>query len=404
MHRSRVLVLAPFAPRLDATHGGARAIAATIAGLARKQRVAVLYIWRPGEPSIDDALRQRCDLVGEIKVGGTSRWRRCVRVGWTLMQGVPLWVARSGSATFARRVQETARAWRPDVIQAEFHLMGQYFDAIRNYPALRVLVEHEPSPEAMPSAPGWMAPYEAHAWPRYERAVSRMAHGVVVFTERDARAMAPLAGDTPITVIPLGIEVPERAADPLGVGPPELLFVGNFVHPPNVDAAEWLAREILPLARVRCPQLSLQLVGDNVPARVRGLASGFVNVVGRVADVRTYYDRAAVVVAPLRAGGGMRVKVLEALAAGKAVVATRLAAAGLGVDDGEQVMLADSAEPFAAAVVDLVADPVRRAALAGRARAWACVNLGPDRSAEAYGALYARLAARTDGVGGRVRR
>jgi glycosyltransferase involved in cell wall biosynthesis len=110
-----------------------------------------------------------------------------------------------------------------------------------------------------------------------------------------------------------------------------------------------------------------------------------------VPGVTPHLDRAAVVVAPLRLGGGLRVKVLEALAAGKPVVATPLAAAGLDVADGAEIILAESAEAFGAAVGRLLIDPARRVALAARAREWAIANISPERCAEGYEALYDEL-------------
>ena len=109
-------------------------------------------------------------------------------------------------------------------------------------------------------------------------------------------------------------------------------------------------------------------------------------------SVEPWLNRAAVVVAPLRLGGGMRVKVVEALAAGKAVVATPLAVEGLAVTDGGEVALARTDEEIAEAVAGLIGDPARRAALAARAHAWARAHLGWERCVTAYEALYDRLA------------
>jgi glycosyltransferase involved in cell wall biosynthesis len=114
-------------------------------------------------------------------------------------------------------------------------------------------------------------------------------------------------------------------------------------------------------------------------------------VTGGVPDVTPYLDRAAVVVIPVRMGGGMRVKVLEALAAGKAVVASRLAAEGLDVVHGRQILFAESDREFADATVELLLDVERRASLAAGARAWALENLGWDRVISAYENLYDSL-------------
>jgi glycosyltransferase involved in cell wall biosynthesis len=109
--------------------------------------------------------------------------------------------------------------------------------------------------------------------------------------------------------------------------------------------------------------------------------------------VRPYLERASVVVAPLRLGGGMRVKVAEALAAGKAVVATALAAEGLEANDGNQLLLSEDAEGIADSVVSLLLDPHRRGALAARARAWAVERLAWEAPAMAFERLYDSLAA-----------
>jgi glycosyltransferase involved in cell wall biosynthesis len=124
---------------------------------------------------------------------------------------------------------------------------------------------------------------------------------------------------------------------------------------------------------------------------VRARAGENVLVTGRVPDVAPYLDHAAVVAVPLRLGGGMRVKVLEALAAGKAVVASRLAIEGLELTDGDQVVLADTDQQFCHAIGGLLGDPERRVALAQRARAWACANLGWENSVAAYETLYTSL-------------
>ena len=111
----------------------------------------------------------------------------------------------------------------------------------------------------------------------------------------------------------------------------------------------------------------------------------------QVPDVMPYLDRAAVVVVPLRMGGGMRIKVLEALAAGKAVVASRRATEGLDITDGEQLMLAETDAEFARTIARLLADPARRRSLAACGREWSRSNLGWDRVASAYDALYQSL-------------
>ena len=124
-----------------------------------------------------------------------------------------------------------------------------------------------------------------------------------------------------VRVNPFGIEIPA----PLDTAVQEqntLLFVGNFTHAPNVDAAVWLGKEIMPLLREQCPGIRLWLIGIYPPPEVKALACNDIEVTGPVPEIEPYFARAALVVAPVRIGGGMRMKVLQAMALGKAIVTT----------------------------------------------------------------------------------
>jgi polysaccharide biosynthesis protein PslH len=280
----------------------------------------------------------------------------------------------------------------------EYHIMGQYLPALAGCPAPRVLVQHEPGTTAAlvtgraHKSAGRLLPYlDRLAWRRFEPAVMKQVQTVVVFTERDQRALAALRTSTPIARIGFGTIPPERALDPLGQPPLSLLFVGNFVHAPNVDAAERLVRDIFPRLQAHFPALLLYIVGSHPPPSLANLASTHVRITGHVPDVRPYLDRAAVVVLPVRLGGGMRVKAVEALAAGKAIVASPLAVEGLDLAHEKQCLLATSDEEFAQAVARLLREPELRSHLAKAARAWACANLGWARPVSDYQGLYDRL-------------
>jgi polysaccharide biosynthesis protein PslH len=399
----RLLFLLPFAPRLDAAHGGGRATAQLLVSMAARHQIALLYLRAADEPPIDTSVSGRCVLVEEVHrpgPAGLMRYPRTQRLSMlvALLRGVPLWAADWATAEYARRASAMAQMWRPDIVQIEFQIMAQYLPALDRCHAPRVLTVHDPG--AALARELWSAGQtrgrlfhylNMRAWARFERRIIRQLQAVVVFTERDRRALARVAGRTPVVRIPLGTMVPARPLDPLGATPPRLLFVGNFVHPPNIDAATYLVGKIFPLVQARLPGLLLYIVGDQPPPQLRQMASQQVVVTGYVRDVGLYLNDAALVIVPLRLGGGMRVKVLEALSAGKAVVASPLAVEGLDLIDGEQIVLACSEEQFANAIEQLLTDPKRRAALASRARAWACTQLGWQASIEGYEALYRRL-------------
>jgi len=403
----RILCLVPFSPRRDAPHGGGRVTAGLLLGLAARHRVALLHLRAEGEPPADDLLRQRCDLVEELprptwkpQRHRLRRLRKGVRAVASAAAERPLWVRWSYAPELARRLPELARSWRPDVVQVELHVMGQYLPALDGCPAPRVLTQHEPGAaaarEALRAATGAArleAALDLLAWRRFESGIARRVDAVVAFTGRDRDELCRRAPATPVVVIPPGFELPERALDPAGHGDPRLLFAASYHHPPNVDAALRLATGIFPRIRERCPAARLDLVGAAPPPELVRAAGPGVHLAGEVESVVPWLDRAALVVAPLRRGGGMRVKVLEALAAGKALVASPLATEGLAVTDGRELLLAESDAEFAGAALALLEDPARRVALAGRARAWALAHLGWERPLAAYEALYERLLA-----------
>lgn len=408
----RLLFLLPFPPRLDALHGGGRATAGLLAELTRRHTVALLYLRAPGEPPLDPHLARYCAYTEEVMrplsdaaVGARVVRRVRLFVGW--LRGRPMWATDWEVASYRTRVGAVVRDFGPEIVQVEYHIMGQYLTAL-DAAIPRILVEHEPGLStaqaryrALRGLARLVAALDLQAWGRFERPILRNVDDVVVFTDRDRRAVAAIVPGSGITTIPLGTAIPVGALDPLGADPLVVLFAGNYAHAPNVDAALRLARQIFPAIRARCPGVVLRIIGDAPPPALRVLACDGIVVAGRVPDVVPELARAAVVVAPLRQGGGMRVKVLEALAAGKAVVASPLAAAGLDTTAAEVLVLADTDADFADAVVALLTDPDRRAALARRARIWAVDNLGWDRAAVAYEALYARLLARRRGGWGR---
>jgi GT2 family glycosyltransferase/SAM-dependent methyltransferase/glycosyltransferase involved in cell wall biosynthesis len=130
-----------------------------------------------------------------------------------------------------------------------------------------------------------------------------------------------------------------------------VLFVGSFPHPPNRDAARWLVNEIMPLVHRTDPDIPVYIVGSHPTDEIRALASDSVQVLGWVPDLRDLYDRARLSVAPLRYGAGVKGKAGESLAYGLPVVTTRLGAEGMGLEHEQDVLVADSAEAFAAEIV-----------------------------------------------------
>ncbi|HSL43684.1 MAG TPA: glycosyltransferase [Anaerolineales bacterium] len=403
----RLLILLPFAPRLDATHGGARVITQFLTEITARHKVAILYFREAEERGADSCFRERCELVEEIvrpasdKTPG-ARLARYLRLMLSLFLLRPLWVSDWISPAFAKKVRHIAQSFQPEIIQAEFHVMGQYFSALKDIDVPRVLVEYEPSARAalyiqnLPRALHRLIErIEKLSWRRYERKIYRQVDAIVAFTEADQKSIAATAGRTPIHVISPGIAIPEQPLNPVGGLPLSLLFVGNFYHPPNTDAARRLATSIFPSVQKQFPEAKLFLVGENPPADLKRAGSQVI-VTGRVPEIMPYLDQAALLVAPVHLGGGMRIKVLEALAAGKAVVTTPLAAEGLDVTDGDQLCIVRTDAEFVERIGQLLRNEEKRLALARRARAWACDHIAWDKSIAKYDVLYKELIGGSD--------
>jgi len=392
--RRRILLCTPFPPRLDARHGG-KATAQLLLRLAERNDVALLYLRGRHEEGADPAITAHCALAEEVVAPLRGALNRRVRWGVGVLFGRPPWASDCRSSGYAIALERLLETWRPDLVEIHLLALAQYVDAARRTGTPVILVDYDPgsawADELNRGARGArriVGRMEVAAWQRYERTHRPRFDAIVVFAERDIAAAQPTAGETRIERIPLAVEVPPRALDPEGTEPPTVLFVGSFGHPPNVDGADWLAQTIFPRVLERVPDARLELVGHAPGPEVLALSGGAVSVHASVPDVTPHLDRAAVVVGPIRIGGSMRMKVLEALAAGKALVATPRAAEGLEMLADEQLVIAQDEDRIVDALVELLVDRRRRRQLAEAARSWAEANLGWDAGVVAFEQLY----------------
>jgi len=137
---------------------------------------------------------------------------------------------------------------------------------------------------------------------------------------------------------------------------PSLLLIGNMSYPPNADSAIWFCKEILPLIHRSIDRIQVWIVGLSPPPEVKKLSINNVHVTGRVEDVLPYYRRSTICVVPLRAGGGTRGKILEAMALGRPVISTSIGCEGLDVVDNRHLLVADDPQQFAEKTIRLLVD------------------------------------------------
>jgi glycosyltransferase involved in cell wall biosynthesis len=217
----------------------------------------------------------------------------------------------------------------------------------------------------------------------YERGTPHRFWRTVVCKESDR---AYLGGGPTTFVVPNGIAEAD-AMDPSMEGPADFTYVGTMDYPPNIDAATHFVAEIMPGIVAALPESRAHIVGRDPTPAVLALADGDrVSIHGAVPDIDPYLATATVVVAPIRLGSGTRLKVLEALVRGKAMVATSVAIEGLALRPGVDLEVADTPAAFSEACVRLAKDPLRRRALgaAGRERvlalySWGVVGHAADR-------------------------
>ena len=280
--------------------------------------------------------------------------------------GVASQVARHASAEAARRVEELVSRGAVDAVHVEgFYLMPL---VPTDCPVPILLVEQNVELDL------WRQRVDRET-DRDRRRAAFLEHGLTraaelaawgradlcaTVTTADLDRIARLAPTLDLRVVPDGADHIAAHRSHPRPNPRTVAMVANFAYEPNACAAAWFCSEILPRLTNRIPGVHLQLVGSGPPAHVRALAGGNVTVTGPVPAVEPYLDRAAVVVCPLRVGGGIKVKVLEALSRGKAIVTTSIGAQGLPGQIARCGGVEDDPARFADAVAALLADRRRR--------------------------------------------
>jgi sugar transferase (PEP-CTERM/EpsH1 system associated) len=234
------------------------------------------------------------------------------------------------------------------------------------------------------------AALEAKRLRRYERELCRTfdAATVVAPVDRDAIGDFPTLG-----INPNGVALDDFAFVRSGHDPNRVAFTGNLGYFPNVDAVEWFVRDVLPRVRRVRPQTTFVAAGARPHRRLRALAStdGVVLVQGDVPDVGSVLTRAAVSVAPMHAGSGQPLKVLEAMACGTPVVATPVAASGIAAEPGRHLLIGDDAASFAAHVLRMLETPAFAADIAVAARGLVEQRYTWERSVTDLETIYRRL-------------
>ncbi|HEV8637695.1 MAG TPA: glycosyltransferase [Chloroflexota bacterium] len=347
--------------------------------LARRHEVAVLSFGEPADRAAAAGLSGICRVLDVLPPPTRPRWRRALA---SLADPRPDLARRLESAIFGRALRG-ALAERWDVLQVEGLEMAPHWLALRREGPVPPTVFDAHNAEWVLQARmgatdltnrrlvgGLYSALQAVKLRRYEGAAVSRADAVAAVSDADAAALDRVGRPRRLAVVPNGVDTAGLARRSGDGDDRTVLFTGTMDYRPNVDAVVWFVGEAWPLVRAGVPDARLRIVGRAPTPTVRALArSPGVEVTGGVADVAPFFGEAAVYVAPLRIGGGSRLKLLEACAHGVPIVSTSLGAEGIDLAPGRDALVADDPASFAGAVVRLLRDRPERRALADAGRA-----------------------------------
>lgn len=378
----KILFLAP-SPPYPPHGGGQQRVYQFIRHAAREHQIWLLA-FSPGE-SATAAMSPLRDLCEVVTVPAPTR-SALDRLRTTLLSPLPDMALRGRSAAFGTALAQLLDRVPFDVVQAESIEMAQYgrqhagsrplyvYDAFNAEFVLqrRAFTTDLRIPRKLPAAG-----YSLIQWQKlraYEIRLKQRFAGMFAVSNEDAAILGRLTAPLPLGVVPNGVDTVffQRAAGSVPeADAPYVLFTGTLDFRPNIDAVTWFAQQVLPLIRAQQPAIRFAVVGRNPTAAVRDLARlPGVEIVGEVPDVRPWFERSAAYVVPMRIGGGVRLKVLEALSMELPVVATRMGVEGVeGLAGGVHALLADRPTEFAAEVGRVLGDRklARQLGTAGRA-------------------------------------
>lgn len=379
----RWIVVSPYLPHPDIGHGGGTAVMQLCLELASQHQTLLLCFERENEKGRADWLRERGVDVRTLpwrsdKAQGLDRLgliadRARVLLGQQLHDR-PFMVEKYDRESLRRGLDEILDEAPCDVVQVEYSFLSPLARHALAHPSRPTVLlnTHEiaslPRERELARARDPFSRLRATTALRravaHEKTLRACADRVLCVTDQDReRLTATLGSADGLATVPLGFDLE-------GIGPahteeskpPRLLFVGSFGHPPNLYGARILVDEIMPLVHEIRPQIGLDIVGRGADAHLHDIATrsaGRVRVHGFVEDLDPLFARCSVFLAPLFSGGGIKIKVLEAMARGACVLSTAIGVEGID-DEGTATVLAASAEDFATKILELTSDVVQR--------------------------------------------
>ncbi len=413
----KVLLVTPYLPHSRVGHGGGTAVRNLTTELARLHDVRVLSLVRPGESSlVPDVESLGVGVSGIPFLDHKARgWRRAElfahrlpAAGKALAGRYPYYVAKYGAPGLAKKIVAAVQAFAPDVVQVEYLQMALPLRDLRRKrdagtlggrPPRLVLNSHELSslPRRRRAAAAgsvsraWLRA-AASAWERLEVDATHWADATLCVTPQDHALLSSLGGIN-LHTLPLGVDTRVVAFRPVVDAPPRALFLGSFQHPPNRSAARALVDDIWPRLRPRLPGWELVLAGPGSDTFLAGMPSPAADIrgLGYVDDLGELFASCRLFLAPLTEGGGIKIKILEAMGRGLPVVTTPIGAEGITEAGDFTLWLAADVATFPEQVLAAATQREEAAQRAARARRHIETNFSWAAIAGRLTAIYERI-------------
>jgi glycosyltransferase involved in cell wall biosynthesis len=344
--------------------------------LAQRHRVTLVSFVRGAQSSHVRHLERYCKAVHTVPMT-RSVMHDGLAMTRSLLTAQPWMMVRDDRKAMRDLVDRLSAEQHFDVVHADQLNMCQYAKRVPD--ASKILDAHNALWllykrlwETMPPGPRrLLLGRDWRLLKAYEGKLARQFDAVLAVSKGDQQALQEAAGQPiDVVVIPIAIDTDEIKVIDREAKPNHILHIGTMYWPPNIDAVNWFERQVYPLIRQERPDVQFDVVGSHPPAEMLALndADLGINVAGYVEDPTPYQRQAAVMVVPLLAGGGMRVKILNALAEGIPIVSTTLGYEGIEVTPDKNILVSDSPEAFAAQVLRVLNDPElgRQLAASGR--------------------------------------
>lgn len=360
-----ILIITDYLP-YPANTGDLQGVYNRMRRIARRHQVSIAgFLQSPDDTESVSHLQKFCYRVEAVNRPRSSRLARLLRMIRFFLEGMPFELAFLYSEELANKIRQIISEVNFDIVQIEQSRMAFF---LKNLPPSKnfkkILVFHNIAFSQYKRVSRvartlsrrirfWL---HAHMMRRWEPKYAERFDRCITVSELDRKLLITANPHLSVDVVNNGIDTKIYRPLTLEKEQPSLLLIGSMSYPPNADSAIWFCKEILPLIQRALGEVQVWIVGLSPPPEVVKLSGNGVHVTGRVEDVLPYYSQSTVCVVPIRAGGGTRGKILEAMALGRPVVSTSIGCEGLDTVDNRHLLVADDPQQFSEKTIRLLKD------------------------------------------------